>query len=99
VAELKKTYFGDANLDGVFNTSDFVSVFQIGEYEDAAAGNSNWSEGDWNGDADFNSSDFVAAFQDGGFEKGPRAAVAAVPEPTSAVLFGLGLLFGIRRRK
>lgn len=83
VEQLKKTWFGDANLDGQFNSTDFVAVFQIGEYEDAANGNSGWADGDWNGDGDFNSSDFVAAFQGGGFEAGPRAATAAVPEPAS----------------
>lgn len=88
VRNLRKTYFGDANLDGEFSSADFVSVFQIGEYEDAIAKNSTWSEGDWNGDGDFTSSDFVTAFQDGGFERGPRAAVSAVPEPS----VGLGLL-------
>jgi len=94
---IKKTWFGDANLNGLFNTSDFVSVFQRGEYEDGVAGNSGWSDGDWNGDADFNTADFVTAFQDGGFEQGPRAAVAAVPEPTGFALFALGLLSQLGR--
>ncbi len=82
IKDLRKTWVGDANLDGVFNTVDFLAVFQIGEYEDAIAGNSTWAEGDWTGDGDFNSGDFLAAFQDGGFEQGPRAAVRAVPEPS-----------------
>lgn len=86
VKDLKRTWFGDANLDGQFDSTDFVAVFQVGEYEDAAAGNSTWAEGDWNGDRDFNSGDFITAFQDGGFEQGPRPAVAAVPEPASAGL-------------
>ncbi len=86
VRDLRKTYFGDANLDGEFSSADFVSVFQIGEYEDTVAKNSTWSEGDWNGDGDFTSSDFVTAFQDGGFERGPRAAVSAVPEPSCGLL-------------
>jgi len=101
VRTLKGTWYGDANLDGVFNTTDFVQVFQVGEYEDAVAGNSGWAEGDWNADLDFNSGDFIAAFQDGGFEQGPRAALAAsVPEPSTAclaVLAALGCL-GLRRR-
>ena len=29
---------GDANLDGVFNSRDFVQIFQLGEYEDGVAG-------------------------------------------------------------
>lgn len=97
VQVIKKTWFGDANLDGVFNTTDFVSVFQRGEYEDGVPANSGWSDGDWNGDADFNTADFVIAFQDGGFEQGPRAAVSAVPEPTGLALFALGLLSQLGR--
>lgn len=86
VETLNKTYFGDANLDGQFNTGDFITVFQAGEYEDAIAGNSRWSTGDWDGDGDFTSSDFVSAFQGAGFEMGPRAAVASVPEPSMSLL-------------
>jgi hypothetical protein len=81
VEEIKRTWFGDANLDGIFDTSDFVQVFQAGEYEDGTALNSQWQTGDWNGDGEFDSGDFVTAFQGGGFEIGPRPAVAAVPEP------------------
>jgi hypothetical protein len=86
IKDLKFTWFGDANLDGQFSSTDFVQVFQVGEYEDATAMNSTWAEGDWNGDQDFSSSDFVTAFQDGGFEKGPRARAVAVPEPNSVWL-------------
>ena len=82
VKVLKRTWFGDANLDGVFSSTDLVSVFQIGEFEDAEVGNSTWGDGDWNGDGDFGTGDFVLAFQDGGFEKGPLLA-SNVPEPTS----------------
>ncbi len=92
VEELKNTYMGDANLDGVFDSTDFVAVFQIGEYEDEIVDNSTWAEGDWSGDGDFDSSDFVIAFQSGGFELGPRGAVASVPEPTAAVLGLMGCL-------
>jgi hypothetical protein len=67
VKNVLKTSFGDANLDGVFNSADLVQVFQSGEYEDSVADNSNWSEGDWNGDRQFDSSDLVLAFQDQGF--------------------------------
>ncbi len=98
VRDLKKTYFGDANLDGVFNTADFLSVFQKGEYEDGVAQNSSWATGDWDGDLDFSSGDFVKAFQDGGFEKGPRAA-QAVPEPMSPLLTLTGLLALLYRRR
>ena len=32
------TTYGDANLDGVFNSQDLVAVFQVGEYEDDVLG-------------------------------------------------------------
>ncbi|MCA9215701.1 MAG: hypothetical protein KDB27_21700 [Planctomycetales bacterium] len=96
---LKNTYLGDANLDGEFNSSDFVRVFTAGEYEDGVDGNSTWEEGDWNADADFDSGDFVAAFTAAGYEQGTRGA-AVVPEPSSPLLivFGLTLLLLFGRR-
>ena len=66
--------YGDSNLDGVFNSSDFVAVFKNGEYEDDTPGNSTWEEGDWNGDGDFNTSDFVKAFAAGTYEIAPAIA-------------------------
>lgn len=97
IVDLKNTYLGDANLDGEFNSSDFVTVFSAGKFE--LDENATWGEGDWNGDLRFNSGDFVAAFSGGGFEQGPRAAVSAVPEPSSAVLLVLGGLALSRRRR
>ncbi|MCA9216949.1 MAG: PEP-CTERM sorting domain-containing protein [Planctomycetales bacterium] len=101
VKELKMTWVGDANLDGEFNSTDFVAVFSAAKYEDGIAGNATWAEGDWNGDMDFDSGDFVAAFTDGGYEKGalpPQAA--AVPEPTTFVsLAGACLMLWFARRR
>ena len=98
--DFKHTWFGDADLDGEFNSTDFVTVFTAGQYEDGVAGNSGWSTGDWNGDKEFDSADFVAAFVDGGFELGPKAAVAAVPEPATlgSLLIGFICLSLARRR-
>jgi Zn-dependent M28 family amino/carboxypeptidase len=92
VHELQGTYFGDANLDGEFNSGDLITVLETGQYEDGIIGNSTWASGDWNGDGDFDSGDFLVAFQDGGFEQGPRPSVRAVPEPTSVVLVAAGLI-------
>ncbi len=91
VHDLKRTYIGDANLNGEFNSEDFVQVFAAGKYESGQA--ALWSEGDWSGDQVFDSSDFVAAFVDGGYELGPRqVAVSAVPEPGGLALFVLCIL-------
>lgn len=99
VRDLRNTWIGDANVDGEFNSSDFVAVFQAGKFENLLP--AKWSEGDWNGDGLFNSTDFVAAFQDGGFEQGPRPenAVIAVPEPSAAILLSLGVVGIVRRRR
>ncbi len=99
VVDLKRTYFGDSNLDGEFNSGDLIFVLSQGEYEDGVVGNSTWSSGDWNGDGEFESGDFITALQFTGYELGPRQAVAAVPEPAAlgvSALAGLVLLF--RRR-
>ena len=82
---------GDANLDGLFNSSDLVAVFSVGEYEDMIANNSDWADGDWNADHEFDSGDLIAAFQTGAFERDPPMAGFVVPEPTGLSLFVLGL--------
>ena len=98
IKDLKNSWIGDSDLNGEFNSSDFVAVFTAGKYETGGA--AVWTEGDWDGNGKFESSDFVAAFADGGYEQGPRAAVASVPEPSSLVLVLTGLLMfvGGRRR-
>ncbi len=92
IHEHQASYYGDANLDGHFNSQDLTLVFQTGEYEDLVEDNSGWAEGDWNADAEFTSSDLVVAFQDGGYEKGAGTTVNSVPEPSSLVAIGLGLV-------
>jgi hypothetical protein len=86
---LKRTYFGDANLDGEFNSLDLMTVFQLSQYEDTALENSGWSSGDWNGDAEFTSRDLVVAFTGGGYEQGPRRSVHPVPEPSFTGLISI----------
>ena len=86
IEELWGSFVGDANVDGEFNSSDMVAVFQLGEYEDQMPENSNWQSGDWDGDRDFSTSDMVLAFQRGGYEQGLRGALNGVPEPSSLAL-------------
>jgi hypothetical protein len=97
VKDLFNSWIGDANLDGEFNSGDLVGVLASGTYE--ANVDSVWSTGDFNGDGRTNSGDLVAALADGGYEAGPRAAVAAVPEPSSVALLALGSLLAWWNRR
>ena len=95
--DLRKTWIGDANVDGRFNNQDFVDIFIVGKYEQDEF--AVWSEGDWDADGRFSSSDFVAAFVDGGYEQGLRTDVVAIPEPSSMLLLTFGCLMAIRTRR
>ena len=100
VRDLKNTYFGDADLDGEFGSSDLIKVFQAHKYEDNIPGNATWNEGDWDGNGDFETGDLIKAFQDRGYESGPRTQVRIVPEPSAATLLILAavtFLFASRR--
>jgi hypothetical protein len=97
IKDLLNSWVGDADLNGEFNSSDLVAVLASGAYE--ADVDSVWSSGDFNGDGRTNSSDLVVALADGGYEQGPRAAVQAVPEPSSAVLALIAILACLRRRR
>lgn len=93
IADIRKTWVGDANLDGRFNATDFVSVFSEGYFQTNEFGDASWRTGDWNGDRKFDTADFVFAFQDGGYEQGPRfdsSPIVVVPEP--AIFPGMFLL-------
>ncbi len=93
-----KSWVGDADVNGEFNSSDLVLVLSAGNYETEA--DAVWSTGDFNGDGRSNSSDLVAALSNGGYEQGPRAAVSAVPEPNAAACLWLGgLMVALHRRR
>ncbi|MCA9215230.1 MAG: PEP-CTERM sorting domain-containing protein [Planctomycetales bacterium] len=99
VEDLTNTFVGDANFDGQFNSSDFVTVFGAAKYETGQQ--ATWSEGDWNGDKEFDSSDFVVAFSGAGYEKGPRdGGLQVVPEPSGIYLTLISIVAGgtLRRR-
>jgi lysophospholipase L1-like esterase len=96
-----QTWFGDANLDGHFDSRDLVGVFQNGEYQDDLTNNSQWAEGDWDGDGDFAEPDLTLALTDGAYEQGFRRVPIVVPEPSagSLVLLSLACLAVDRRRR
>jgi hypothetical protein len=97
VKDLRKSWIGDANVDGEFNSGDLVTLFTAGTYEQEVS--AVWSQGDFDGNGRFTSGDLVAALTDGGYEKGPRAGVAAVPEPTGCVMMVVGAALLVRKRK
>ncbi len=102
VEQIANTFFGDSNLDGEFDTADFVLVLQGGVYEDGVADNARWDTGDWDGNGEFDTSDLVLVLQGGAYERGPRlTARAMVPEPGSMglVLFAAATLVGFLRRR
>lgn len=70
---------GDANADGVFDSTDLVQVFVAGKYDTGAT--ATWSQGDWNNDGLFTSSDLVAALTASVYLNGdPVAAWEALNE-------------------
>ena len=68
VLRVLDTVYGDANLDGLFDSRDLVQIFQRGEYEDGLVANSGWADGDWDGDGEFATADLVLALQYGAYE-------------------------------
>ncbi|MCA9200150.1 MAG: cadherin-like domain-containing protein, partial [Planctomycetales bacterium] len=64
------TSFGDANLDGRFDSQDLIAVFQSGRFEvsNTLSPPVEWNAGDWNGDGSFDTADLVLAFQDGAYD-------------------------------
>lgn len=100
VHHVAQTSMGDVDLNGQFDSSDLVAVFQAGRYEQEI--DASWATGDWTGDQRFSSSDLVAAFQDGGYEQALRLGatrVTAVPEPWGGMLSGWALMaLAVKRR-
>ena len=92
VSWFENRVIGDSNDDGVFNSSDFVTVFRAAEYEDGIANNSTFDEGDWNSDGEFDSSDLVLAFQLGGYQ----ASAKRVSDQFAAAIDGLSMAPQVR---
>lgn len=90
--EVKYTWYGDLNLDGVVNSADAAMMGALG------TGNVGWTGGDLNYDGVVNADDYSlfllgAASQNGSISAG-------VPEPTAAALALLPLAAGwVSRRR
>lgn len=54
---------GDSNDDGIFDSSDLVTIFTAGKFETGS--DATFNEGDWNLDGVFDSADMVLAIQVG----------------------------------
>jgi sugar lactone lactonase YvrE len=67
VEQLAHLKYGDANLDGDFDSSDLLRVLQRGHYEDGVPANSGWRDGDWNCDREFSTADLVVTLQHGNY--------------------------------
>ena len=89
ILDLLGTNYGDANLDGTFDSPDLVQVFQAGKYETGAP--ADWSSGDWDCDGDFDSGDLVQAFIDGGYTPGARpwSEISAIAAATDRAFAGV----------
>ena len=57
---------GDANFDGVFDSSDLVQIMKHGGFERSEA-DATWATGDFDGDGHFSTSDLVLAFKGGAY--------------------------------
>ena len=95
--EIAETQFGDANLNGAFDSSDLVLAFQAGEYEDDTNANSTWADGDWNGDLEFTSRDLVFVFSNSDYESMVVGKVA--PETTNRSVCAVIVLLVFAGRK
>ncbi|MCA9216846.1 MAG: hypothetical protein KDB27_27440, partial [Planctomycetales bacterium] len=93
IEDVLGTTMGDANLDGRFDSSDLVQIFEANEYEDGQPGNSTWAEGDFDGDGDFTTRDFVTAFMSGAYQGGEIGAKMKARDGVSAFAATRDLLF------
>lgn len=86
---IKYTWIGDANLDGVVNSTDLGMISSVG---------TTWSGGDFNYDGKVNADDY-ALFALGSAESGGMNISAIVPEPTKLIeLIGFAVVLKYRGR-
>ncbi|HEY1684041.1 MAG TPA: autotransporter-associated beta strand repeat-containing protein [Tepidisphaeraceae bacterium] len=94
--EVKYTWYGDLNLDGVVNNGDLTAMGVI-PTTGPEAGLVGWFDGDLNNDGKINSDDWALFMLGNAAQDG--SIIAGVPEPTmGALLIAVGAL-GLRRRR
>jgi Dockerin type I domain/PEP-CTERM motif len=106
------TYFGDANLDGVVNSADYLQIDNGFNSRNAAIPLTGWRNGDFNYDGVINGDDYTLldnAFNTQGsvvLNATPAAPlavntsqIAAVPEPATLTLLGFGAAAFLTRRR
>jgi hypothetical protein len=98
VEDVLHVRYGDANFDGLFDSSDLVLVFQSGKYENQQPDSATWAEGDWNGDGQFDTSDLVLGFQSG-YEQTSASQTAIGPSAADAALAVLVPSLNTRRNR
>ncbi len=96
IRQILETDYGDANLDGVIDSTDLVDMFRAGEYADSLEDNSTWSTGDFNCDGDFDSSDLVLMFRSGSYTDD---AAASRPAGLNAIAAAIAAEESIRLAK
>jgi hypothetical protein len=85
---------GDANLDGKVDGADFLAW----QNNFGMASGGTWSQGDFNNDGKVDGADFLMWQNNFGADI-TAGASAAVPEPATLTLLGLGAMGLIRRRR
>jgi autotransporter-associated beta strand protein len=90
---MRATTIGDANLDGVVNTSDFMRF--ANDFGNTGA---YWSDGDFNGDGVVNALDFNALATHFGQTMSAPVLGTLVPEPGATAILGIGFILFRRRR-
>jgi hypothetical protein len=112
---VKYTYYGDANLDGKVDGTDYSRIDASFLAEQSGPNVTGWYNGDFNYDGVVNGSDYTLidnAFNSQGAQIAAQIATptalldnaaggSSVPEPTTLGLLGIGAigLLGRRRRR
>ena len=96
---MKYTYFGDADLSGVVDGTDY---FLIDQAFSAGMLNGGWLNGDFNYDSKVDGTDYFLIDNAFGAQGAPLSGgseASAVPEPSAMALLALGAGLLVRRRR